>query len=117
MRTSDDQSPISWRLRELMAAAGMFHTTDLVGPLQDVGIQLSREQVFRLVTKTPARLNIEVLAGLCQILSCTPNDLIQIKPATAAADVFRTGTTGTTAPESHSIGDLRPVPARIRRPT
>lgn len=117
MRTSDDQSPISWRLRELMAAAGMFHTTDLVGPLQDVGIQLSREQVFRLVTKTPARLNVEVLAGLCQILSCTPNDLIQIKPAAATTDALRTGTMDSTAPESRSIGDLRPVLARIRRPT
>jgi len=117
MRASDDQSPIQWRLRELMAGAGMFHTTDLVGPLRDIGIQLSREQVFRLVTKTPARLNIEVLAGLCQIFSCTPNDLIQIKPAGAIEAGRRTGTTDNTSSDGHSIGDLRPVPARIRRPT
>jgi DNA-binding Xre family transcriptional regulator len=117
MRTFDDQSPIRWRLRELMAGAGMFHTTDLVGPLREVGIQLSREQVFRLVTKTPARLNVDVLAGLCQILSCTPNDLIQIKPARTIEAGRRTGTTDASGPEGHSIGDLRPVPARIRRPT
>src|SRR4029077_6412820 len=42
-----------WHLRQLMAAQGMFATTDLVGPLAERGVQLSREQVFRLVTATP----------------------------------------------------------------
>lgn len=99
-----------WKLRELMALQGLFQTTDLVPLLAERGIHLSREQVFRLVTKTPQRLNIDVLVALCDILSCSPSDLIEAveEPAT----VEKTGTGG----EVRGIGDLRPVRARIRRP-
>jgi hypothetical protein len=41
---------IKWHLREIMATRGMFNTSDLVGPLAERGVRLSREQVFRLVT-------------------------------------------------------------------
>lgn len=102
---------ISWRLRTLMAERGMFQTTDLLAPLKAEGVSLSREQVFRLVTRTPQRLNVEVLAALCTILSCTPSDLLVLEQA-AARPVEATGTSG----KIEDIGDLRPVPARIQRP-
>ena len=41
-----------WRLREVMAAHGMFATTDLVPLLSERGIELSASQVHRLVTGT-----------------------------------------------------------------
>lgn len=41
-------------LRQLMAEHGMFQTSDLVPMLADRGIKLSREQVHRLVTQSPA---------------------------------------------------------------
>ena len=102
---------ITWRLRTLMAERGMFKTTDLLDPLKTEGVALSREQVFRLVTQTPQRLNLEVLTALCTILDCTPSDLLVLdhvaeKPAKA------TGTGG----RIEDIGDLRPVTARIQRP-
>lgn len=102
---------ITWRLRTLMSERGMFKTTDLLDPLKAEGVALSREQIFRLVTQTPQRLNVEVLAALCTILDCTPSDLLILdqvheKPAKA------TGTGG----RIENIGDLRPVPARIQRP-
>lgn len=100
-----------WKLRELMATNGMFQTTELVPLLAERGIHLSREQVFRLVTKTPQRLNMEVLVALCDILSCTPSDLIE-----AVADPTTVKKTGT-SDESRGIGDLRPVRAKVRRPT
>lgn len=106
---------VAWHLRDLMAAAGMFKTTDLVEPLRKAGVQLSREQVFRLVTKPPARLNMEILAALCLVLDCTPNDLIKIVPAEEA--VRKTGTAAATTGVGPSIGSLRPVPARIHRPS
>lgn len=106
---------VAWHLRDLMAAAGMFKTTDLVEPLRKAGVQLSREQVFRLVTKPPARLNMEVLAALCLVLDCTPNDLITIVPAENTSR--KTGTADATAGTGPSIGSLRPVPARIHRPS
>lgn len=60
-----------------MAAAGMFATTDLVPLLAERGVVLSREQVYRLVARVPERLSLTTLAALCDILSCTPADLIE----------------------------------------
>jgi DNA-binding Xre family transcriptional regulator len=67
----------SWRLRALMAEREMFQTSDLVPLLAERGVVLSREQVFRLVTHPPQRLSMDTLVALCDILGCTPNDLIQ----------------------------------------
>jgi DNA-binding Xre family transcriptional regulator len=72
---------IRWNLRKLMAARDMFQTTDLVAPLAERGVHLSREQVFRLVTQPPQRLSMDTLAALCDILQCTPNDLIEVEVA------------------------------------
>ena len=68
---------IRWHLRELMATRGMYMTSDLVPLLAERGVQLSREQVYRLVTQQPERLNMYVLAALCDLLACTPADLIE----------------------------------------
>jgi DNA-binding Xre family transcriptional regulator len=65
-----------WRLRDLMADQQMFQTSDLVPHLVERGITLSREQVYRLVTQPPRRLSMDTLVALCDILQCTPNDLI-----------------------------------------
>lgn len=67
-----------WHLRQLMATRGMFQTTDLVPLLAERGISLSREQVYRLVVGTPERLSLATLAALCDILDCTPADLIEV---------------------------------------
>ena len=40
------------------------------------GIHLSATQVYRLVTDKPDRLSMKTLTALCDILSCTPADLI-----------------------------------------
>jgi DNA-binding Xre family transcriptional regulator len=66
-----------WHLRRLMAQRGLFATTDLVPLLAERGVRLSREQVYRLAAKTPQRLNLVVLAALCDILDCAPGDLIE----------------------------------------
>lgn len=107
---------VVWHLRERMASAGMWKTTDLVGPLAERGVQLSREQVYRLVTGQPERLNVYVLAALCDILDCTPNDLIE--PVVANATVRKRATGGVRRVSSaeggeQPLGRLRPVRARI----
>jgi DNA-binding Xre family transcriptional regulator len=68
-----------WHLRRLMAERGLYQTTDLGPLLAERGVSLSREQVFRLVTRPPQRLSMDVLAALCDILECTPNDLIDVQ--------------------------------------
>jgi hypothetical protein len=60
-----------------MAANGMFHTTDIHPHLAERGIDLSPVQVYRLVAQTPERLNLAVLAALCDILGCTAADLFE----------------------------------------
>jgi DNA-binding Xre family transcriptional regulator len=66
-----------WHLRMLMAGHGIFATSDLVPLLAARGVVLSREQVYRLVTKVPERLSLKTLVALCDILDCSPADLIE----------------------------------------
>jgi DNA-binding Xre family transcriptional regulator len=103
---------IRWQLRQVMATRGMFQTTDLVPLLAERGVHLSREQVYRLVTSTPQRLNMDVLAALCDILGCGPQDLIEV---VAEPGQVRKAASGEEA-AGPGIGGLRPVRARVRRP-
>jgi DNA-binding Xre family transcriptional regulator len=107
---------VVWHLRERMAGAGMWKTTDLVGPLAERGVRLSREQVYRLVTGQPERLNVYVLAALCDILGCTPNDLIEPVVENATVRKRAAGRAGSASPAEggpQPLGGLRPVRARI----
>jgi DNA-binding Xre family transcriptional regulator len=76
----------------------MFQTTDLVPLLAERGITLSREQVFRLVTQPPQRLSMDTLVALCDILDCTPNDLIE--PQVVNRPVRKAASGGKPAPRS-----------------
>lgn len=100
---------MQWNLRQVMASRAIYQTSELVPMLAERGVNLSREHVYRLVTKTPQRLNMEILAALCDILDCEPNDLLQ--PVVETLSVAKTGTE--TGP---GIGALRPIRAKIRRP-
>ncbi len=79
-----------WQLRIRMAERGMYATTDLTPLLAERGVALSAAQVYRLVTGVPERLSLRTLMALCDILECTPNDLIQSVAEPARA--VKTGT-------------------------
>ena len=100
----------TWRLREVMATRGVFTATELVPLLTDRGIDLSASQVHRLVSGTPERLSLQVLAAFCDILGCTPTDLVVTTAENAG--VRRTGTDDRPAPPS-GAERLRPRPALI----
>jgi DNA-binding Xre family transcriptional regulator len=99
-----------WRLREVMAARGLWHTTELRPLLVERGVELSPAQVHRLVTHTPERLSLRTLMALCDALDCEVGDLLQrVAEATAAKRRRAAGS-------SDADGDvlpLRPKPARI----
>lgn len=101
-----------WLLRDVMADHAMFATTALLPLLQERGIDLSPSQVHRLVTQTPERLSLPVLAALCDIFECTPSDLLQ----TSAHTVAQRKAAG--APGQGNVVDLsatgRPKRARLR---
>lgn len=98
-----------WNLRQRMAEKGMFATTDLVEPLHARGVELSRQMIHRVVTKAPQRINMDLLAALCDILDCTPNDLIEMRVEANASPAK-------VADGGRGIGDLRPIRAKVRRP-
>ena len=99
-----------WRLREVMAAHGMFNATDLARPLEDRGIKLSSVQVWRLVTQTPERLSMPVLAALCDIFECTPDRLI----VTRAENATRRRSASVGGDVVDLAATVRPKRARIR---
>lgn len=94
-----------WHLRRLMAERDMFATTDLRPLLADRGVVLSRERVYRLVTGTPRRLSLTTLAALCDILACTPNDLVEPYRGTNAR------TSMTVQPDSRPVSGPAEGPA------
>ncbi|AFM20171.1 putative transcriptional regulator (plasmid) [Mycolicibacterium chubuense NBB4] len=101
---------IRWNLRQLMAQNGMFATTDLVAPLHERGVEISRQMVHRIATKPPQRINLDLLAALCDILSCTPNDLLEV----VQEQIRETPAVNDSGP---GIGELRPIRVTIRRPS
>lgn len=97
-----------WRLREVMAARGLWATTDLAPLLRARDIDLSAAQVYRLVTQTPERLSLKTLMALCDALDCTSTDLIE--PVEVA-----TPSRKRKAVSSGGDGDVRPLrPKRAR---
>jgi DNA-binding Xre family transcriptional regulator len=66
-----------WKLREVMAGQGLWKTSDLSPLLAERGVELSAAQTYRLVARIPQRLSLHTLAALCDIFSCTPDDLIE----------------------------------------
>jgi len=74
----------TWQLRQVMAAHGLWKTSDLGPLLAERGVVLSAAQVYRLAAKVPERLSLRTLAALCDIFDCTPNDLIEVGAASPA---------------------------------
>ena len=93
-----------------MAAHDMWKTTDLLPLLKERGVDLSTVQVYRLVTDKPERLSMKILTALCDILDCTPADLIDPYAESAA----RRKTAGEPAAAVVDLKPgLRPERARI----
>lgn len=94
-----------WHLRKLMADSDMFATTDLQPLLEKRGVKLSPAQVYRLVVHTPERLSLRTLTALCDILDCSPNDLIELVP--------QSETSKKKVAASSSARERTPRPARV----
>ncbi|MFD7527369.1 helix-turn-helix domain-containing protein [Streptomyces sp. NPDC059849] len=97
-----------WHLRRIMAAHNIWKTTELIPLLRERGINLSTAQVYRLVTDRPERLSLPVLAALCDILACSPADLIE-----PFVEADRRKRTAGEADVIEINSDFRPERARI----
>ena len=108
------QMVMRWHLRQVMAGRGIFQTSELVPLLAERGVHLTRQYVHKLVTTPPQRVNMDLLAALCDILDCDPGDLLQ--PVAEQGEQVKTGTTDADSKEGLGIGELRPIRAAVRRP-
>lgn len=61
-----------WRLAELMAGNHVHNS-----------ITLSRPQVYRLVHQRAERVSLKLIAALCDIFDCSPDDLVTVTAADA----------------------------------
>ncbi|MFD3704481.1 helix-turn-helix domain-containing protein [Nocardia sp. NPDC058658] len=110
-----DELDYAWHLREMMAARGMFSTTDLTPLLAERGVKLSASQVYRLVVDKPERLSMKTLVALLDILECRMEELIE--PIRRPGRRRATGSSGQAATKAArtdaGLGSLRPKRARI----
>lgn len=111
---SGRQADYQWRLREVMAGRGIYTAAEMAPLLADRGINLSAVQVWRMITGTPERLSLPVLAALCDILEVTPTDLITVTATDVATR--RTATGSGNDSDGGNVTDMaaiRPRRARI----
>ncbi|PBC35081.1 Cro/Cl family transcriptional regulator [Rhodococcus sp. ACS1] len=99
-----------WRVRELMARAGMKNSRDLVGPLRDRGITLSDSQIYRIVGQEPDRIAFKVLVALCDIFGVEAGDLITYTATDARQSRNKAANSPADVP---LLNAYRPVRARI----
>ncbi|RJE87048.1 XRE family transcriptional regulator [Paenibacillus sp. 1011MAR3C5] len=67
---------LTWMLRHVMAARGIWTGADLARQLAEkANYRLSPASISALLTQQPKQMKAETLDALCISLECTPNDL------------------------------------------
>lgn len=99
-----------WRLRELMAAKGLFSATQLEQALDEHGIKLGPSQAHQLMTRAPKQPRMTVLFALCEVLDCTLADLWAVGQAPAGSAEGRVA-----GGARQRLAHLKPVAARLEQ--
>ena len=100
-----------WHLGLRMAERGMFATTELGPLLAERGGRVVARAGLPVRGGTPERLSLHTLAALCDILDCTPSDLIEPVVESKSGAKRAAGAKPTTAQAVPR--ELRPKRARI----
>jgi DNA-binding Xre family transcriptional regulator len=98
-----------WRLAEVMARHGMHTSTVLTPLLRERGIDLSPSQVYRLVTGRPERVSLRLLAAVCDIFGCGPEEFLTV----TAADAPHRRKAAAAGQVTRITDAIKPVRARI----
>ena len=96
-----------WRLRELLAAKGLFSAVQLQQALADQGVRLGASQAHELMSRAPRQPRMAVLFALCEVLDCTLADLWVVHQAAAPAEGK------VAAGARRRLAGLKPVEARL----
>jgi hypothetical protein len=97
-----------WRLRELMAAKGLFSAVGLQQALAERGVTLGASQAHELVTRAPRQPRMAVLFALCEVLDCTLADLWVVHQAAVTPAEGKVA-----AGARQRLAGLKPVEARL----
>ena len=82
----DNLVQVEWRLINMMVERRIRRVTDLRKKLLALGIEISSQQMGRLVNQFPERLNTTYLRGLLTVLDCDISDLIRVHSPGSAID-------------------------------
>jgi len=61
---------VGWNAKLLLAERGIWKAPQLVEAFDALGIGISREHAWRLMSKPPKQVSLEYLSGLCLICDC-----------------------------------------------
>lgn len=77
-----------WCLKQKMAEKGIWRATDLTKLLNAYGIDISSSMVSRIVDKIPEKINTKVFFAICDILKCSPHEILIFEPTSIQIDVL-----------------------------
>ncbi len=97
-----------WRLRELMAAKGLFSAVQLQQVLAEQGLTLGASQAHELLTRAPRQPRMAVLLALCEVLDCSLADLWVVHQAAVTPAEGKVA-----AGARQRLAGLKPVEARL----
>lgn len=78
MRLPRKDIRIEWRIRSVMAERRIDSAADLRRRLRTIGVNVSSQQLSRIVYGCPRRLTLDLLAGLLAVLHCEPGELVRL---------------------------------------
>jgi len=74
-----------WNLRMKAAERGIWKSTEMRRLLADAGLEISAGKMSALWTGTPTTIRLDDLDIVCDVLNCTPSDLLIREPEKVAA--------------------------------
>ncbi len=76
---------MKWNLRMSAAERGIWKSSELRRKLADAGLEISAGKMSALWTQTPTSIRLEDLDVMCDVLECSPSDLLVTEPDKVAA--------------------------------
>jgi DNA-binding Xre family transcriptional regulator len=74
-----------WNLRLKAAEQGIWKSTEMRRRLAELGLEISAGKMSALWTGTPTTIRLDDLDVICEVLNCTPADLLIREPDKVAA--------------------------------
>lgn len=76
---------MKWNLRLTAAERGIWKSSELRRKFADAGLEISSGKMSALWTQTPTTVRLEDLDVICDVLECSPSDLLIAEPDKVAA--------------------------------